>query len=187
MISKFILCAAFNYSESHWFTSHQTWPDSTQKVYWHRHPSNDLILVHQTSLYYISYSSPVIHCVLCRLLGEICKPGEFDPSQNKLKCNVLAVLSSCGNPTAWRSHVVLTRLWEITWPHTHLHNGPLFPCSMKDPKRSVHFVKLLLRVALSWRGTAKLHGLENRNKYIFVLKRYALSLLQIPFQLFLLL
>lgn len=94
MISNFVLYAACNYPESHWFTSHPAWPDSPQIVYWYRYPGSDLILVVQTWLYYISYSSPFIQCVLRLLLGKICKAVEFDPSQNKLRCTVLAVLSS---------------------------------------------------------------------------------------------
>lgn len=54
---------------------------------------SDWIPVVQTQLY-ISYSSPFMRCVLCLLLGKICRAGEFDPSQNKLRCTVLAVLSS---------------------------------------------------------------------------------------------
>lgn len=72
----------------------QLGPDSPQIVYRYRYPGSDWILVVQTQLCYISYSSPFIHCVFRLLLGKICKAVEFDPSQNKLRCTVLAVLSS---------------------------------------------------------------------------------------------
>lgn len=94
MISNFVWYAACNYPESHWFTSYPAWPDSLQIVYRCRYPGSDWILVVQTQLYYISYSSPFIHCVLHLLLGKICKAVEFDPSRKKLRCTVLAGFSS---------------------------------------------------------------------------------------------
>lgn len=72
----------------------RAWPDSLQIVYRYRYRRPNWNLLVQTQLYYISYSSALIHSVLRLLLAEICKPVEFDPSQNKLRCTVLAVLSS---------------------------------------------------------------------------------------------
>lgn len=94
IISNFAWYSACNYPESHWFISHPAQPDSPQVVYGYRYPGSGWILVVQTRLYYISYRSPFIHCVLRPLLAKICKAVEFDPSQNKLRCTVLAVLSS---------------------------------------------------------------------------------------------
>lgn len=93
-ISSFAWYAACNYPTSHWFTSYPVWPDSPQIVCRYIYPSSVWILVVQTQLYYISHSSPFIHCVLRLLLGKICKAVESDPSQNKLRCTVLAALSS---------------------------------------------------------------------------------------------
>lgn len=66
------------------------WPDSPQVG---TYLASDQIRVVQTQLY-IFYSSPFMHCVRCLLLGKICRAVEFDPYQNKLRCTVLAVLSS---------------------------------------------------------------------------------------------
>ena len=94
MMSNSVWSAACNYPGSHWFTSYPARPDSPQIVYGHRYPGSDWTLVVPTQLYYISHTSPFIHCVLRLLLGKICKAVEFDPFQNKLRCTVLAALSS---------------------------------------------------------------------------------------------
>lgn len=126
MISNFAWYSACNYTESHWFISHPAWPDSPQIVY--RYPGSHWILVVQTRLYYISYSSPFIHRVLRLLLGEICKAVEFDPSQNKLRCTVLAALSSRAIQQLGEAMLCWLDLSAHLTSHTHLHNGPLFPC-----------------------------------------------------------
>lgn len=129
-ICNFALYAACNYPESHWSTSHPAWPDSLQIVYWYRYPGSDLILVVQTWLYYISYSFPFIHCVPSLLLGKICKAVEFDPSQNKLRCTVLAALSSRAIQQLREAMLCWLDLSAHLAPH--LHNGPLFLCAAEE-------------------------------------------------------
>lgn len=74
----------------HLLDLNSAWPDSPQVG---THPVSHQIPGVQTQLY-IFYSSPFMHCVLCLLLGKICRAVEFDPHQNKLRCTVLAALSS---------------------------------------------------------------------------------------------
>ena len=122
--------SACNYPESHWFTSAS--PDSPQIVDRYRYPGFDWILVAQTRLYYISYSSPYLFTVcLLLLLGEICKAVEFDPSQNKLRCTVLAALSS--RAIQRHGEAMLCWLDLSASPHrAHLRNGPLFPGAAEE-------------------------------------------------------
>lgn len=74
----------------HLLDSNPAWPDSPQVG---AYPVSHQIPGVQTQLY-IFYSPPFMHCVLRLLLGKICRAVEFDPHQNKLRCTVLAVLSS---------------------------------------------------------------------------------------------
>lgn len=104
MISNSASYTACNYPESHWFILHPLRPDSPQIVYRYRYPGFDWILVVQTRLYYISYSSPFIHWVLSLLLGKICKAVEFDPPPRTnwdvlyLQCSAVGLSSSLEKP-----------------------------------------------------------------------------------------
>lgn len=104
-------------------------------------PGSDWTLVVQTQLYCISYSSPFIHCAVLRLLlAKICKAVEFDLFQNKLRCTVLAALSSRAVQQPHRSHVMLTshrHSSRLISPHTHTHllAGPLFPSDAERHKQ----------------------------------------------------
>lgn len=153
MISKFISYSAFNFPESQWFASHQTSPGSTEKVYWLRRPSFNLILVHQTSLYYISYNCPFfISCSVGCLVRFASQENLILPRTN---WDVMYLQYSAAG--------AIQQLREAIWcwldfgsspRHTHLHNGLLFPCWVKDPKISVYFMKVCCAVSL--RGTVKL-------------------------------
>ena len=127
-MSNSVWSAACNYPGSHWFTSYPARPDSPQIVYGHRYPGSDWTLVVPTQLYYISHTSPFIHCVLRLLLGKICKAVEFDPFQNKLRCTVLAALSSrsiqqLGGAMCWldlSAHLA-----------AHTHTMDLYSCALQ--------------------------------------------------------
>lgn len=92
-------------------------PDSPQTD---AYLGSNWIPVVQTQLC-ISCSSPFLPCVLCLVFGEICRVVEFDPSQNKLRCTVLAVLSSRAIQQLREATLCWLDLSDHLAAHTHRH------------------------------------------------------------------